>query len=60
MPSNILYLVGFMIVILGLSYAAHLAGVSAEWIIAGVIVLLGVGLLKVAKRGRSSKPFDAR
>lgn len=58
MPSNALYLLGFVIVIAGLSYAAYLAGVSAEWITAGIVVLLGVAILKVAKRGRSSKPFD--
>ena len=59
MPSNAIYIIGFIVVVAGLSYAAYLAGVPAEWILAGVIVLTGMGLLKVAKRGRSTKPFDA-
>lgn len=59
MPSNALYLIGFVIVIVGLSYAAYLAGVSPEWITAGIVVLFGIAILKIAKRGRNSKPFDA-
>jgi hypothetical protein len=58
MPSNILYLIGFVIVIIGLSYGAYLAGISAEWITVGIIVLFGIAILKIAKRGRNSKPFD--
>jgi hypothetical protein len=60
MPSNAIYLFGFAIVILGLAYGAHLMGISREWIAAGVITLTGLGILKVTKRGRSSRPFDAR
>ena len=60
MPSNAIYLIGFAVVICGLAYGAHLAGLSAPWIAAGVITLIGLGILKVAKRGRSSRPFDTR
>ncbi len=58
MPSNAIYIIGYIVVIAGLAYAASLAGLSVEWIIAGVIVLAGVGLLKLAKRGRSTRPLD--
>ncbi len=58
MPSNILYLIGFVVVIIGLGYGAHLAGIGAEWITAGAIFLGGIAILKIAKRGRSSRPFD--
>lgn len=58
MPSNILYLIGFVVVIIGLGYGAHLAGIGAEWIAAGAIFLVGIAILKIAKRGRSSRPFD--
>ncbi|MBI1352972.1 MAG: hypothetical protein GC160_01410 [Acidobacteria bacterium] len=60
MPSNALYIVGFIIVILGLAYMASLMGISAQWIAAGVVVLVGVGILKLAKRGPSTRPFDTR
>ena len=59
MPSNLLYLIGFAIVIAGLAYGAHLAGIAPEWIAVGVVVLVGTAILKVAKRGRSSRPFDS-
>lgn len=60
MPSNAIYIIGFIVVIAGLAYAASLAGVPMEWILAGVIIFAGMGLLKVAKRGSSTKPFDTR
>jgi hypothetical protein len=60
MPSNALYLFGFAVIIAGLAYAAHLMGIAPQWIVAGIITLAGLGLLKVAKRGRSSRPFDTR
>jgi len=44
--SSALYLIGFIVVVAGLAYAAHLAHVPSAWIIAGVIVLLGIGILK--------------
>lgn len=48
--SYALYLVGFLILIAGLAYGAHLAGVPAAWIAVGVICLLGIAILKAAKR----------
>jgi hypothetical protein len=44
--TSALYLIGFVVVVAGLAYAAHLAHVPSPWIIAGVIVLLGIGILK--------------
>jgi hypothetical protein len=60
MPSNAIYLVGFAIVIAGLAYGASLMGISTRWIAVGVITLIGFGLIGVAKRGRSTRPFDSR
>lgn len=51
------YLLGFIVVTVGLAYAAHLAGVPTPWIIAGVIVLAGLGILKgVTKTTRRVPP----
>ena len=60
MPSNALYLIGFCIVIAGLAWGAHMMGISAQWIAVGVVTLIGFGILGVAKRGRSTRPFDTR
>ncbi len=51
-----LYSAGFVIVIVGLIYVAHLMHVPAHWTIAGAIVLLGVGLLKAVKTTREKDP----
>jgi hypothetical protein len=50
------YLIGFVIVIIGLAIAASLLGVSTTWIAVGVIVLLGVGILTATSRTKSRDP----
>ncbi len=45
-----LYLVGFIILIIGLALGAHMAGVPTGWIAAGVICLLGIGILSAVKK----------
>lgn len=43
-----LYVVGLVILIAGLAYAASLAGVPQRWIIAGSIIVAGIGLVSAA------------
>lgn len=43
--SFTLYVVGFIVVIGGLIYGAHLAHVPAHWIAVGAIVLAGLGIV---------------
>lgn len=52
-----IYLVGFVILIVGLSYGAFLAGISAQWILVGAISALGIGVLAGVStmRGRDSR-----
>jgi hypothetical protein len=51
MPSSFgLYLVGFIILIVGLALGAHLAGAPTLWIAVGVICLLGIGILSAVKK----------
>jgi hypothetical protein len=47
-----IYAVGFAILIAGLAYGAHLMHMPAHWIVMGVIVLLGVGILSGVKATR--------
>ena len=51
-----LYSIGFTIVIGGLIYAAYLLHMPAHWIIAGAVVLLGVGILTGVKATRQKDP----
>ena len=45
-----MYLVGFIILIIGLALGAHLAGAPTTWIAVGVICLLGIGILSAVKK----------
>ena len=47
------YLIGFMILIGGLALAAYLLNVPPLWIVAGVIVMAGVGVLTATTRTKS-------
>jgi hypothetical protein len=55
-----LYSVGFVLVIVGLIYGAHLLHVPVHWIAVGTIVLLGVGFCRVSKQlARRTHPVRA-
>jgi len=51
-----IYLVGFLILIGGLVWAAVLLHVAAHWIAVGAIVLLGLALLKGVQATRGKDP----
>ena len=50
-----IYLVGFIILVIGLALGAHLAGVPSTWIIVGVICLVGVGILSAVKKTQGTR-----
>ena len=54
------YLIGFIILIAGLALAAHLLNVPALWIVAGVIVLIGIGVLTATTRTKQRDPSARR
>jgi hypothetical protein len=47
-----IYAAGFAIMIGGLAYAAHLMHIPPHWIIAGGVVMAGIGLLSAVKATR--------
>jgi hypothetical protein len=47
-----IYAIGFVIMLIGLVYGAHLMHIPAHWIAVGAIVLLGVGILSGVKATR--------
>jgi hypothetical protein len=51
-----LYLIGFIIVIVGLAWGAMVAGVPQTYILIGVVVLFGLGILSAVKRTRPRDP----
>ena len=49
------YLVGFVLLIVGLAIGAYFLNVPAQWIAVGAVVLLGVGVIMATSR---TKPRD--
>jgi hypothetical protein len=53
-----LYVLGYLILIGGLAYGATLMHVPAHWIVAGAIVLAGLGIVKGVKNTRQKDSPD--
>ena len=53
MSSFATYLVGFVILIIGLAVAAHLLGAPSMWIVVGAIVLIGIAIMTATTRTRT-------
>lgn len=58
MSSFATYLIGFLILIVGLAFAAYLLNIPTMWIGVGVIVLLGIGVLSATSRTKMRDPAD--
>jgi hypothetical protein len=56
MSSLAIYVVGFIILIGGLAYGASMAGLSTQWIVVGVLVLMGLGVVMGVTRTRQKDP----
>jgi hypothetical protein len=50
------YLVGYLLVIVGLAVGAYLLNVPTTWIAVGVIVLIGLGIVTATTRTRPKDP----
>lgn len=56
MSSFSTYLIGFIILIIGLAVAAYLLNIPSMWIAVGVIVLIGIGVLSATSRTKMKDP----
>lgn len=54
--SFTIYVVGYVIMLAGLIYGAHLMHIPTRWITVGTIVMLGLGLLSAVKATRTKDP----
>ena len=50
------YIIGFIILIAGLAVAAWLLGAPPTWIVVGVIVLLGIGIISATSKTKPKDP----
>ena len=56
MTSMLVYLIGTLFVVAGLAYGAHRLGVSQVWIVAGALVIIGLGLMGGIVKTRQKDP----
>lgn len=56
MSSFALYLLGMIVVIGGVAYGAFLLHVPSQWLIVGVAVLLGIGIVGAVTHTRRRDP----
>jgi len=60
MSSFATYLLGFLVLIVGLGIAAYLLNVPPMWIVVGAIILLGIGILMATSRTKPRDPPAGR
>ena len=56
MTNMVVYLIGTLLVVAGLAYGASRLGVSQVWIVAGALVIVGLGLMAGIVRTRQKDP----
>lgn len=56
MSSSQTYLLGFIILILGLAGAAYMLAVPPVWIAVGVVILIGIGIMAAANYSGIDEP----
>jgi hypothetical protein len=55
MSSSQTYLLGFIILIVGLAGAAYMISVPPVWIAVGIVILIGIGIMAAASYARSGE-----
>ncbi|MET0546391.1 MAG: hypothetical protein ABWZ40_08775 [Caulobacterales bacterium] len=59
MSSFGLFAAGYIVLMAGIIYAAVLFDIPREWIIAGGLVLLGLGVMKAVSKTKPRDPIDS-
>lgn len=56
MTNFVVYLIGTLLVVAGLAYAASRLGIASPWIIAGALIAIGLGLMGGIVKTRQKDP----
>jgi len=56
MTNMTIYLIGTLLVVAGLAYGADRLGISQAWIVAGALVIIGIGLMGGIVKTRQKDP----
>ena len=56
MSSFATYIIGFVILVVGLAMAAYLLDIPGMWIAVGIVVALGIGVITATSRTKMKDP----
>jgi NADH:ubiquinone oxidoreductase subunit 6 (subunit J) len=56
MTNFVVYLIGTLLVVAGLAYGASRLGISQVWIVAGALVIIGIGVMGGIVKTRQKEP----
>jgi hypothetical protein len=56
MTNMMIYLIGTLLVVAGLAYGASRFGINQAWIVAGALVIIGLGLMGGIVKTRQKDP----
>ena len=56
MQTFALYVIGYVLFVVGLAWGAQLLGAPPVWIGVGVLVLVGIGVMSAVKRTQAKAP----
>jgi NADH:ubiquinone oxidoreductase subunit 6 (subunit J) len=56
MTNFVVYLIGTLLVVAGLAYGASRLGINQVWIIAGALVIIGIGFMGGIVKTRQKEP----
>ena len=56
MTNFVVYLIGTLLVVAGLAYGASRLGINQAWIIAGALVVIGIGVMGGIVKTRQKEP----
>lgn len=59
MSSFAIYLIGMIIVIGGLAYGAYLMHLPTQWLVVGIVVLVGIGIVGAVTKTRRRDPPES-
>ena len=55
--SFALYILGFLLLMIGVAYGAYMAHIPTQWIAVALIALLGIGIMTGVSRTRMRDPY---
>ena len=54
----VVYLIGYIIAIVGVGYGLYAAGLGSQWIVAVVLVMAGLGIVYALSRSQHDKEAE--